>query len=157
MKDRAFSVWMSLTLLLHEVDHPLGSSSYCSFLKSTIASLSNPLHLCHPWIYFTGLTFYYLYILLLMYWLPIVKASSLLIQILPIIQISFQTPSQAQSFSWSFHLTVSFHPFPSKDKQNNWTGLHLPLNLHSILAFSLLWQLTPYTLYNKFLCTWVHL
>ena len=68
----------------------LWTASFCSFKKNTIAFLSNPLHLCHPWIYFIRLTFYYLYILLLMYYLPTTRASFLPIKLLLIIQISFQ-------------------------------------------------------------------
>lgn len=85
----------------------LWTASFCSFKKNTIAFLSNPLHLCHPWIYFIRLTFYYLYILLLMYYLPTTRASFLPIKLLLVIQISFQNLSGSKSF-----LILSSDPVP---------------------------------------------
>lgn len=82
--------------------------------KNTIAFLSNPLHLCHPWLYFTRLTFSYLYILLLMYNLPTTSAS-LPVKILPIIQISFQKLScRIKVFPGSFIWPCSSTPSPPR-------------------------------------------
>lgn len=127
MKEgHAFSGCISPVLLFYELIIPLDSSSY----KIAIVFLSN---LLHPRIDFTALTFYYLYILLPTYCLP-TSALSLTIEILPIILMSFQKSSQAQSLPWFFHLILYLYFSPVKDRQNNCKWLYLSLNFHSTLA-----------------------
>ena len=113
------------------LNYPFGQLVSVHWKKNTMAFLSNPLYLCHLWLYFTRLT---LSLHLAAYVLSIDKCI-IFVKILPILQISLQKLSLRLKVFPDCFIYPVLPPLPHQDRPNNWQWWHLPLNFQSILAF----------------------
>lgn len=148
-------MWISLVLLLYKIKLSLWAPSFCSLKKILLHSLViHYIFVIHD---FISQDLHFLIFTSCFWCITYLQQVHLyLLKFYPSFRFHFKSYlAGLKSF-----LVLSFDPvpppLPHQDRQNNWRWRHLLLNFHSILAFSLLRQLTLHTASNKFFCTYLH-
>ena len=124
------------------------------FYQNTIVFLSNSFHLYWWWISRDLIFYFFFYIFLLKYYLPTTRASCLPLQILPIIEISFQKLSQAQNLPDLFIWLYPSNPTPPEtDKKLDKTTPELPQSFRfsSPVTFNTVYLVSPH-LFHPLVC-----